>query len=134
MTIFIPFSPTYRELALIVLLLSTIQFSIYALSPIYALFMIIEFLTTALLPMYIFLNRTELSTAPLTIHPGYYHGQQIVLVHKHNQSPQSQNLSTSLLRRVSRSGHTLCRQTSTVSLPRVRLSRRLPCAADSLSR
>lgn len=69
MTIFIPFSPTYRELALIVLLLSTIQFSIYALSPIYALFMIIEFLTTALLPMYIFLNRTELSTAPLTIHP-----------------------------------------------------------------
>ena len=49
-TTFTPFSPTCLVFALIVSLLSTIQFSIYVLSPRYTSFRIIEFLITQLFP------------------------------------------------------------------------------------
>ncbi len=52
-----------------VLLLSTIQFSIRQWSPIYVPLRIIEFLITVFLPTKTLRNNSEFSKVPLTIHP-----------------------------------------------------------------
>ena len=68
-TILIPSSPTCLVFARIVSLLSTIQFSMYVLSPRYTSFNMIEFLITQLFPTNTFLKITEFSIVPLIILP-----------------------------------------------------------------